>query len=98
MAKLKVPFIPDSNIITIDISGYFYKKIQTVFLAKGAEKSKEEFLKILEKLKVNEPIVDLYEAEIQVLAALVMSIEKAAQAQNKLEFKEIDEEQPPADN
>lgn len=94
MAKIKVPFIPDSNIVTINVSGYFYKKIQTIFLAKGNERSREDFLRVLERAKSNEPIEDLYEAEIQVMAALVMSIEKAAQTQNKIEYKEVDEDGP----
>lgn len=95
MAKLKVPFIADQTIVNVEISGYFYKKIQTIFLAKGAERSKEEFIRILERAKQNEPIEDLYEAEVQVLAALVLSIERAAQDQNKLSHKDIDEDGPP---
>lgn len=92
MPKLRVPQIPDDAIVTLDISGHFYKKLQTIFLARAAERSKEEFTALLEKLKTDEPIADLYEAEIQVLASLVISIEKAAQKQNKLEFKEIEED------
>lgn len=91
MSTLKVPHIPDSNVVTIEISGYFYKKLQSVFLAKGAERSKEDFVKVLERIKTKQPIEDLYEAEIEVLASLVLSIERAAQSQNKLEYKDIEE-------
>ena len=95
MAKLNVPYIPNDKIVSVKISGHFYKKLQTVFLAKGAERNKEEFLKILDRMKTNEPIQDLYEAEIEVLCALVVSIEKAAQEQGLVEMKEIDEEDAP---
>lgn len=91
MSKLTVPYIPDASIVTIQVSGYFYKQLQTVFLAKGAERSKEEFIKVLEKAKTEQPVVDLYEAEVHILASLVMSIEKAAQEQKLLEYRDIEE-------
>lgn len=90
MAKKLVKGIPLESIIKIEVSGHFYLRIQQMLVHMAAEKTKEEFVKTLEKLKTNEKTDSLYEYNLFTILSLIHEIEKQAEAQNKLEDKEID--------
>jgi tRNA nucleotidyltransferase/poly(A) polymerase len=90
MAKKLVKGIPLESIIKIEVSGHFYLRIQQMLVHMSAEKTKEEFVKILEKLKSNEKTDSLYEYNLFTILSLIHEIEKQAEAQNKLEDKEVD--------
>lgn len=90
MAKKLVKGIPLESIIKIEVSGHFYLRIQQMLVHMAAEKTKEEFVKTLEKLKANEKTDSLYEYNLFTILSLIHEIEKQAEAQNKLEDKEID--------
>ena len=90
MAKKLVKGIPLESIIKIEVSGHFYLRIQQMLVHMAAEKTKEEFVKILEKLKSNEKTDSLYEYNLFTILSLIHEIEKQAEAQNKLEDKEVD--------
>jgi hypothetical protein len=90
MAKKLVKGIPLESIIKIEVSGHFYLRIQQMLVHMAAEKTKEEFVKTLEKLKSNEKTDSLYEYNLFTILSLIHEIEKQAEAQNKLEDKEID--------
>lgn len=86
---IKVPNVEASTIINLEVSGYFLRQLQMTLIALGEQKSPEEFQRILEKLKKNEPAEDLYEIQVHLFTALVGSIEKAAIAQDKVVYKEM---------
>lgn len=86
--KVQIPFIPNDAIVKVDISGYFYKKLQTVLIGLGNQKSAEDFKAVLEKLKTDESPSDVYEAQVHVITALVISIEKSAMEQKVIEYHE----------
>ena len=92
MSNLKLPVIPDDAIIDIQVSGYFYKQLQQLLLATSQTKSPEELKKVLIKIKENNKYEDLYEAQIHTLTTLIVSIEKAAKEQNKIEIVDFSSE------
>jgi len=91
---IKVPSVEADAIITIEVSGFFLKKLQMTLVALGEQREPAEFKRVLEKLKANDPPEDLYEMEVHLLTAMVASVEKAAIAQNKVTYKdmEVDDE------
>ena len=90
MPIIKLPVIPDSAVISVEISGFFYKKIQATLLALGTTKSPEEFKNVLKKLETDNPPEDLYEIQVHLFTALVAAIEKSAKEQNKIETIDFD--------
>mgnify|MGYP000468666866 CR=1 FL=1 len=52
---LKIPNVKSDAIITIEVSGHFLKQLQMLLIALGEQKPPEEFNRVLEKLKANEP-------------------------------------------
>lgn len=92
MSNIKLPVIPDSAIITLEVSGYFYKQLQQLLLATAQTKTPEELKKVLEKIKENNQYEDIFEAQIHTLTSLITSIEKAAKDQGKVEVIDFDPE------
>jgi hypothetical protein len=90
MAKKLVKGIPLESIIKIEVSGHFYLRIQQMLIHMAAEKSKEDFLKILEKLKTDSQAESLYEYNLFTILSLIHEIEKQAETQGKLEEKEVE--------
>lgn len=60
-----------------------------LLIAMGEQRTPEEFKKVLEKLKANEPADDLYEIQVHLILALVASLEKAAIAQDKITYEDV---------
>jgi len=92
MSKLKLPVIPDDAIITLEISGYFYKQLQQLLLATAQTKTPEDLKKVLLKIKENNKYEDIFEAQIHTLTSLITSIEQAAKDQGKVEVIDFDPE------
>ena len=92
MSNIKLPVIPDSAIITLEVSGYFYKQLQQLLLATAQTKTPEELKKVLEKIKENNQYEDIFEAQIHTLTSLITSIEKAAKDQGKVSIIDFDPE------
>ncbi len=90
MAKKLVKGIPLESIIKIEVSGHFYLRIQQMLVQMAAEKSKEEFLEILEKLKTDKKADSFYEYNLFTILSLIHEIEKQAETQGKIEDKEIE--------
>lgn len=97
MAKVKYQTIPPDAIIDIQVSGSFYRRIVELLTALGNSMPLEEFKKVLEKLKGNEPPANLHELNIHLNMMLVYEIEQQAVKQKKTTDAEIevpDEEKP----
>lgn len=97
MAKIKYQTIPLDAIIDIQVSGSFYKRIVEVLTALGNGMPIEEFKKVLEKLKGNEPPANIHELNIHLNMMLIYEIEQQAVKQKKVVDSEIevsDEEKP----
>jgi hypothetical protein len=90
--KFKMPYVKSDTIFTIDISGSFMKKCQSLLIAYGQQEGQEKLTNILEKFKsTQESPQDLTEATIFIMMALVGEMETQALKQNKVEYKELTE-------
>jgi len=90
MAKIKYDTIPKEAIIDIQISGLFYRGIVDLLTALGNTVPIEDFKKMLEKLKKNEPAETHLEFNVNILMSLIYEIETKARAQNKTKQEEIE--------
>ncbi len=78
---IKLGSIPVDAIVTIEVSGAFYMRLHQTLLNKAAERTPEEFAKIMKELKLSEP-KDPYEHDLGTILSVVMAVEQAAQKQN----------------
>lgn len=85
----KFPMVQDDAIIDIQVSGYYYKAVQAILIRKGETIPKAEFIEMLQRLNKSEQPKSQTEAEIHILTALVLTIEKAAGDQKKVEWYDI---------
>lgn len=88
--KVKVQAIDLDSIITIEVSGNFYARIQQMLMEMANEKSQEEFLKALKKLEGNDDAENAFEYNLHTIMSLIYEIEKQAKAQGKFKEVEID--------
>jgi hypothetical protein len=82
-----------SDIVTIQVSGTFLSRIQSLLVAISDEVGKDELLKIFERLKANTEPLSTQEESVRILIALVHSIETAAKDQGKLTKKDYTPEE-----
>jgi len=97
MAKVQYKTIPPDAIIDIQVSGSFYRRLVELLTALGNGMPLEDFKKVLEKLKTNDPPANLHELNIHINMMLIYEIEQQAVKQEKCKDAEIevpDEEKP----
>lgn len=97
MAKIKYQTIPPDAIIDIQVSGSFYRRLVEILTALGNGMPIEDFKKVLEKLKGNEPPANIHELNIHLNMMLIYEIEQQAVKQKKAvdaEMEVPDEELP----
>jgi len=100
MAKIEYDTLPPESIVDIQISGVFYKGLVDLLTALGESVPIEDFKKVLEKLKTNEPAEDIFEMNVRILMSLIYEIESKAKAQNKTKKAniEVPDEAPTTDS
>jgi len=91
MANIKVQTLPNDALVDIQISGVFYRQLTDLLLGLGDSRLPEEFQKVLEKMKDNNPPEDLYELNVQTITTLVYEIELKGIEQGKTKWMEVDE-------
>jgi len=90
----KLPQVPPDAIFSIQVSGVFLKRAQTLLIAVGEKMGNEKLQKSLQKFKTtNEIPYDIEEATLFMLLALVGEMEREAIAQKKVQEVELTEEQ-----
>jgi len=97
MAKVQYKTIPPDAIIDIQVSGSFYRRLVELLTALGNSMPLEDFKKVLEKLKTNDPPANLHELNIHLNMMLIYEIEQQAVKQEKCKDAEIevpDEKEP----
>lgn len=92
MEKIKYDTIPSDVLIDIQVSGSFYKKLVNLLTSLGESVPPEEFKAVLEKLKTDEPVKNIFELNVHVLISIIYELEKRAVEQKKTKEVEIDAE------
>lgn len=87
----QLAYIEPSTILEIKVSGYFYKKLQTIFLYKLGKLPKDDMKATLDRIKTGKPPVGPEEFELQTLAGLIIAIEKEARDKDKIAFKSVED-------
>ena len=92
MEKIKVPTIKNDSIVTIQLSGAFYRSLQDVlhFITEG--KSEDELNGLVEKLNTESKDLNSWEATCETVMVLCAEVEKKAKEQNLITEIEIDSE------
>ena len=90
--KVKYKALAHDAIVDIKISGFFYKRLITLFTLLGQTVSQEEFTKVMDKIKTDSPAESVFELNIHTLMSIIFEIEKSAVEQNKIKEIEIDPE------
>ena len=90
MAKIQYKTIPADAIIDIQVSGSFYRRLVEILTALGNGMPIEDFKKVLEKLKGNEPPANIHELNIHLNMMLIYEIEQQAVKQNKTTEAELE--------
>ena len=92
MAKIKYETIKPDVLIDIQISGYFYRRMVDLLTMLSESVLLEDFKKVLEKLKDNNPAADMFELNVHTIMSLIYEVEKQSKIQNKTSETEIDVE------
>ena len=95
MEKIKVPTIKNDSIITIQLSGAFYRSLQHVLQFLTEQREPEDITNFIEKLNIQSKDLNPWEAACETVMILCAEVEKQAQEQNLITEIEID---APADN
>lgn len=90
MAKITYDTIKPDAIIDIQISGTFYRRMVDLLTMLGESVPLEDFKKVLDKLKANNPAEDMFEFNVHTLMSLIYEVEKQAKAQNKTSTAEME--------
>ena len=88
-SEQKIKVFPYKNIVSIQISGAFYARIQNAFMSKCETLDKEHIEAIVLKLKEGKRAESTLEEEVMIFLALMSAIEKAAVDQNKVEDQDV---------
>lgn len=90
----KIPVVKSDALFTIQVSGTFLKRCQTLLLGISHEVGADKINQVMEKFKnVNTVPEDTTEAMIFTLTALVGEMETEAVKQNQVEYKELTADQ-----
>lgn len=90
MAKITYDTIKPDALIDIQISGTFYRRMVDLLTMIGESVPLEDFKKVLEKLKANNPAEDMFEFNVHTLISLIYEVEKQAKAQGKTTLAEME--------
>jgi hypothetical protein len=92
MESKKVEVVKHDAIITIQLSGSFYKNIQAVLLHLAQSRESEDLTELIDKIndEVSSDEYDDWERSIETLMILCSEIETKAKEQNAVEFKEVE--------
>lgn len=88
--KKTIPTIPLDTLISIQVSGFYYKKLSILLLALGEQKTPEDFKRALATVKENDIPKDSYDLTVNVIMQMIYEIEHAAKEQNLIKIEEID--------
>lgn len=92
MEKIKVPTIKNDSIVTIQLSGAFYRSLQLVLQYLTEEQPPEEVTNFIEKLNVESKDLLPWEAACETMMILCSEVEKKAHEQELITEIEIDAE------
>jgi len=98
MAKIKYDTIPQDALIDIQISGSFYRRMMDLLTMLSESVPLEDFKKVLERLKENNPAEDMFEFNVHTLVSLIYEVEFQAKAQNKCVKEEVEVPDEPTGN
>lgn len=87
--KIKYKGVDHESLISIKVSGAYFRRVQNLLFHWMGQKSPEEITKIVEHLKTNEPS-DEYSYHFLTILMLVQEVEKQAGEQNLVKDFEID--------
>ena len=90
---VKFPNVPLDALINIEVSGVYLKRCQTALVAFSEKLGVEAVRAIFEKMKDQKEPESVDEAIMYVLLPLIDSIEKSAEKQGKVEYKELTQAQ-----
>lgn len=88
--KIKYKALPHDALVDIKISGFFYKRLITLYTLLGQSVPQEDFAKVMDKIKTDTPADSVYELNIHTLMSIIFEIEKSAVEQGKIKEIEID--------
>ncbi len=91
MAKITYTTIADDALIDIKVSGTFYKRLVSLIAGLGETVPIEDFKKVLESIKKEEPTKNLFEMNVHTILMLIYEVETEAKKQGKITTAEIDE-------
>lgn len=91
MENIKIESIKKDAIISIQLSGQFYKSVQTVLMYLTSIKEAEDFKNLLEKINTQDPAAtyDEWESSVETMLILCSEIEEKARTQNAVEMIEV---------
>lgn len=90
MTKQSIPNIPTDTLVTIQVSGHFYRKLLSLSIMLAESKPHNEYIAALEKIKANNSELSFYEFNLHTILTLVHEIEASAKEQGKVQNVEID--------
>lgn len=90
MAKITYDTIKPDVLIDIQISGTFYRRMVDLLTMLGESVPLEDFKKVLDKLKENNPAEDMFEFSVHTIMSLIYEVEKKAKEQNKTTQAEME--------
>lgn len=88
--EFKVETIDRETIVPIKVSGAYYITLQQMFMDLAMQKSPEEFKKVMERLKGNNPPQDRYESHLHILLSLIFEIENSAKENGLTKKVDVD--------
>ena len=90
MAKITYKTIKPDVLVDIQISGTFYRRMVDLITMLGESVPLEDFNRVLEKLKENNPAEDMFELNVHTLISLIYEVEKQAELQSKTSDAEME--------
>ena len=90
MEKIKVPTIKNDSIITIQLSGSFYRSLQDVLQHLTEQRDPQDITNFIEKLNIESKDLSDWERACETIMILCAEVEKKAQEQDLITEIEID--------
>lgn len=90
MKKITIPTISFDALITLKVSGFYYKKLTLLLLALGEQKTQDDFKRALATVKENDIPKDPYDLTVNVIMQMIYEIEHEAKLQNLIKDEEIE--------
>lgn len=92
MEKITTEVIKHDGIVTIQMSGSFYKSVQAVLLYLTSIKTSEELTALIDKINAEVPSdeYDEWEQSVETLMILCSEVETKAREQQLIETIEVD--------